>query len=394
MKPFLSLFLAPALALCGTYSGTVVSLDGTPVVGAVIKAGTDSVTTPAGGSFALARAAGIASRPGKTIASTSLSASPVTSHLAVENGHPRLSFAGGDIRGRARASVSPADARQAAGRMQAPRPAAARSQEDTLTVYWKGKRITVLPVPADTGNVTFRIDTAWKDDAGIPWNPRIAYGSLLDSRDGQTYRTVTIGAQTWMAENLAYLPKGSTGAILHSLSPDSTLKYGILYDWPTAMAGASSSPRGARGICLDGWHVPSDSDFVRFKGLVADRALMDDPSGDTPGIGVLTELLKSKAGWIPWYGLALGDTDITNGDDRTGFRALPAGGAFPPSSVDTFYLGRFAIFWASTTTDSVGITPDIKVPAPDNIALVSSFHTFSSLATRPDYLYSLRCLKD
>ena len=88
----LPLLLAPALALAGTYSGTVTLLDGTPVVGAVIKAGTDSVTSSTDGSWTLARASGIASRSGKTIS--------VTSHLTLENRRPRLTFGGMDITGR------------------------------------------------------------------------------------------------------------------------------------------------------------------------------------------------------------------------------------------------------------------------------------------------------
>jgi len=94
--PIGALFTAPALALCATFSGTVTLLDGTPVGGAVIKAGTDSVVTSGSGAFSMARSAGIASRSGRTVS--------VTSHLVIENGHPRLSFGGADISGRSRAS--------------------------------------------------------------------------------------------------------------------------------------------------------------------------------------------------------------------------------------------------------------------------------------------------
>jgi len=334
---FLPFLLAPTLALCGTYSGAITLLDGTPVAGAVIKVGTDSVTTTADGSFALARAAGIASRPGKTIASTSLSASPVTSHLAVENGHPRLSFAGGDIRGRARASVSPADARQAAGRMQAPRPAAARSQEDTLTVYWKGKRITVLPVPADTGNVTFKIDTAWKDDAGIPWNPRIAYGSLFDTRDSQTYRTVTIGTQTWMAENLNYAAANSwwfkgvdtsefnEAGSFDSLDENLThgAKYGRYYQWSGAMNLPDSCltkpcSTTATGVCPANWHVPSNDEW----------SIVQPGNGLSTADSIIGQAIKSVKGWGWLASKGVGDAE---GLDLIGFRAVHSGLRLPTS---------------------------------------------------------------
>ncbi|MEN9353998.1 MAG: hypothetical protein RL318_1323 [Fibrobacterota bacterium] len=274
----LSLLLAPTLAFCATFSGTVVSLDGTPVVGATIKAGTDSVTTTANGAWTLARASGIASRSGKTIS--------VTSHLTVENGHPRLTFGGMDIRGRSRASVSLADAMRSSRDDKGPAIAAARSQgsRDTLRVYWKSKRLTVLTVPGDTGSITFRIDTAWKDDFGYARNPRIEYGSLLDARDGKTYRTVKMFGKEWMAENLDFgtlVPvaspnKRNDGTIEKFCEKDSLENCaadGGSYFWNEAMAlpdscnfvTTCSTATIHRGVCPAGWHLSSFKEWTDLR---------------------------------------------------------------------------------------------------------------------------------
>jgi hypothetical protein len=88
--------------------------------------------------------------------------------------------------------------------------------------------------------------------------------TLIDERDGHTYKSVKIGKQIWMAENLAYLPKVSRkteqGGIWvygydgidkdAALMNDNYKKYGCLYDWETA-----------KTICPKGWHLPSKSEF-------------------------------------------------------------------------------------------------------------------------------------
>src|SRR5579883_2064927 len=85
--------------------------------------------------------------------------------------------------------------------------------------------------------------------------------SLVDDRDGHVYKTVCIGSQTWMAENLAYdLP----GSICYDNDPNNCTTYGKLYSWPQIMQGASATnayPSGVRGICPKGWHVPSAAEW-------------------------------------------------------------------------------------------------------------------------------------
>ena len=92
------------------------------------------------------------------------------------------------------------------------------------------------------------------------------YGMLIDERDGQTYKTMKVGGQVWMAENLNYQI-----GVKHCYH-DSCAQYGRFYSWSTAMDSAGvfstnglgcgdglmcSPDYPVRGICPAGWHLPS-----------------------------------------------------------------------------------------------------------------------------------------
>lgn len=323
----LAFLLAPSLLLAGTYSGSVALLDGTPVVGAVVMVGTDSVlTTPSG--FALSGSSSATARlPDPRRRSV---------RWTLEEGRLRASFSGRDLSGRFRTS----EAALASNGSASPREVAGRAAaaSDTLRVYWKGKRLVDLPVSGDT-SVSLRIDTAWSDDAGIPWNPRIPYASLRDSRDGKTYRTVTIGTRTWMAENLNFAdPTGRWFVGIDSSEPgpagrfpyldDSSTagsKYGRYYPWTAAMSLHDSCDTlpclaPARGICPSGWHVPSNEEWDALH-----------PGGHKSATdSIFGTRLKAVRGWgyLRRWTDSLG-MDSPNGQDAGGFRALNAGVARP-----------------------------------------------------------------
>ena len=132
-----------------------------------------------------------------------------------------------------------------------------------------------------------------KDDGPAPkaeesrLNPDVAYDSLIDERDGQVYKTVKIGAQVWMAENLNY-DDGKSKCVNDDAENCKVL--GRLYTWDAAYSG-----------CPNGWHLPDSSEW---------NDLFMDASGV---IGYRTrESLKSRSGWSP--------RDI--GTNTTGFSAM------------------------------------------------------------------------
>ena len=119
------------------------------------------------------------------------------------------------------------------------------------------------------------------------------FGTFTDTRDGQTYKTVTIGTQTWMAENINYKTDSSW---CYDNNADNCKRYGRLYDW-----------KAAATICPKGWKLSSREDWTS---LIATAG----------GWKTAGEKLKSKSGWNDNY-----DESSGNGTDYYGFSALPGG---------------------------------------------------------------------
>jgi len=131
------------------------------------------------------------------------------------------------------------------------------------------------------------------------------YGFVTYSE--QTYKTIVIGEQIWMAENLNYNPSTGNFACYYNLDNNCTT-YGRLYDWSTAMGINASynssywngSDVNHQGICPDGWHIPSNVEWGELVNAV----------GSSAGIK-----LKATNGW----------NSNGNGTDDYGFSALPGG---------------------------------------------------------------------
>ena len=227
------------------------------------------------------------------------------------------------------------------------------------------------------------------------------YGTLVDSRDGQTYKTVKIGSQEWMAENLnyAYLqPTDSldSSSFCYNDSLEYCEKYGRLYTWAAAVDSAglfTSEGKGCgyyaqctftkhiRGVCPDGWHVPDTTEWQTLIAMV---------SGDRMTAG---RLLKSASGWNKY------DDEIDgNGVDAFGFAVLPAGymearGQIVPSSGT---IGSFTKIW--TATDWNDDLSEYGNEVNGGLAYYYFMHSGSDgMGNNLDYktsAYPIRCIKD
>ena len=170
------------------------------------------------------------------------------------------------------------------------------------------------------------------------WKGSKDYGSLTDSRDGKTYKTVVIGSQTWMAENLNYSDsatylglKGRSWCYKNSV--DSCAKYGRYYTWAAAMDSVgtfSSAGKGCgykkicspeypvRGICPEGWHLPANGEWNTL------YSVMDS-----------SPYVMQAEGYEKW----------PNASDAYGFSAIPVGVSHSGYSS---LVGFYAYFWSAT----------------------------------------------
>ena len=199
------------------------------------------------------------------------------------------------------------------------------------------------------------------------FNPKISYGEMVDDRDGQTYRTVKIGDQTWMAENLNYRDLRKvwdydSSSFCYNDSAIYCERYGRFYPWSTAMDSIgtwSTNGKGCggngctptypvRGICPSGWHLPDSTEW---------RILINTAGGDS----IAGEHLKSRSpDWETQVNYD--DKKRYGGKDTYGFSAL-ASGTYWDIRVGVACIPRLSTeIWTSTSyysTDAYAIHLDI-----------------------------------
>jgi len=136
-------------------------------------------------------------------------------------------------------------------------------------------------------------------------NEDIEIGSVKDI-DGNVYKTVKIGEQWWMAENLKvkHDPQGNpiTSYVYRNVEENEDI-YGRLYKWNDAMNGSSNAR--SQGIAPDGWHIPSNSEW---------KELINHIGGKSEAGGKLKE-----SGEEHWQSPNSGAEDLFQ------FKALPTG---------------------------------------------------------------------
>lgn len=218
-------------------------------------------------------------------------------------------------------------------------------------------------------------------------NPNINFTSIgtpigkvsncIKDVDGNTYKTVTIGTQTWMAENLK-TSKYSDGTAISNVTDDSewsnltkgawayynndptnNTKYGKLYNWYSI----STITNGNKNICPSGWHIPNDTEWTVLTDFLGGTSI----SGDK---------LK-EVGTTSWNNLNEYSTNTSL------FTGLPGGRRYDLG--DYYNIGNEAYWWSSSEDEadyawSIGLDDD-----PGN--------TYKNDYNKKNGL-SVRCLKD
>ena len=173
-------------------------------------------------------------------------------------------------------------------------------------------------------------------------NPNLTYGTVVD-QEGNSYKTIVIGSQEWMAENLKtstysngdQIPNVidqnewsnlTTGAWVH-YNNDSQYEcpYGKLYNWY-----AAADPRN---ICPSGWHVPSDAEWSTLINYL-------DPNANGGGYDNLAGGKMKSSGYQYWL------APNQNATNESGFTSLPGSYRLSDGIFDP--IGAYSVFWSST----------------------------------------------
>jgi uncharacterized protein (TIGR02145 family) len=183
-------------------------------------------------------------------------------------------------------------------------------------------------------------------------------GTFTDSRDSQTYKTVKIGKQTWMAQNLNYRSEvGSSyyvkfrnqsfemlgGSWCYNDCTSYCDKYGRLYDGSTA-----------REVCPAGWRLPSRRDWKKL-------AAAANGAGTYGDGGMAGKKLKAKSDWDSDEG----EDDLSggNGTDDFGFSALPGGYRDYGGDCSFNHAGFNGYWW--TSNDYYGFGMNLYINGSD-----------------------------
>jgi len=216
------------------------------------------------------------------------------------------------------------------------------------------------------------------DGGGENDSSNVIYGTP-ETYENKTYKTVIIGTQTWIAENLNF-ETTSGNSSCYDDNPANCDKYGRLYDWATAMSldiscnnESCQSQIGTkhRGICPEGWHIPSTNEWRELYNY-ANCEHNGYKSGGPYCLKATNEWPNCTIGNCSW--------------DTYGFTALPGGsygGAF--SSSDFNGIGSRGYWWTSDESmDNYAYLTEISSNQNPEIA----FHRKKKM------LFSVRCVKD
>ncbi len=243
---------------------------------------------------------------------------------------------------------------------------------DLRTAFVSEMRDTSYKLTQLNLNTTYYWKVVAKDEQGNlveseMWSfyveePQLKTGLVTDPRDRHVYKTVTIGDETWMAENLNYyIPDNS---YCYNDSSSYCDVYGKFYNWETAMTA-----------CPEGWSVPT---VQQWDALIESVATY----GYSGQEGVA---LKSETGWKVKEGSSTSAT--VNGTNALGFNVLPSGRMTANGYMD---LGFEAQFWTSTPEYVKGM---------DAVAYYhfrwyyDTVHHASTLS-RSDIYKNVRCIKN
>ncbi len=245
------------------------------------------------------------------------------------------------------------------------------------TYYWKIRAMDDAHSSTESEEFHFTVNP-------VNWAQPVTTGSFTDPRDNKTYRTVKIGQQEWMAENLALLPAVNnsqnsdlsmfkvydyTGTdVAAAKNTENYQAYGVLYNW-----------KAAQEVCPVGWHLPSDAEWNQLLGYLgmtdAELTVNSSTASD-----IITDKLREE-GSAHW---TFTPPSVNN---TSHFSAVPAGLA---NNSGYNNLGISTSWWTSTWDNTEGIVTR-NMNCLENNACKIVRHM---VIVYPWNFFSVRCVKN
>lgn len=238
---------------------------------------------------------------------------------------------------------------------------------ETMAIY-QGSILIDQFLTSDIDSITYSVYGYLPQDV---FNPTISYDSIVDV-DLNTYRTVTIGNQTWFAENLRVTKYSNGDPLFHTenLSTWDVIQSGAWIDFQND--SSMVNPRGKlynwyaiadpRNVCPTGWRVPKDSDFEELFNYVG-------------GVNVASMVLKTSN--QNYWNVTL------QGSNSTGFSAVATGDV-----LGNFFtvLDGYTHFWSASVWPQYGVNAIYYRLQDDNSAIWQSNHNL-------EVGHSIRCIQ-
>ena len=176
---------------------------------------------------------------------------------------------------------------------------------------------------------------------------------FTDPRDNRVYKTVKVGEQVWMAENMKFYDADKKGGFYgkswcYGGLEENCETYGRLYHWNAAVKA-----------CPEGWHLPSKDEFTTL-------------FEDVGGVNVAGRMLKAKEFW----------PESDKNDDSYGMRIVPGGYYYMKNF---FYGGENAYLWTST---------EVRANNMNSAGFVAGRASGSIDETYVEFGLSVRCVQD
>jgi len=287
---------------------------------------------------------------------------------------------------------------------------------DSYTNDGTGTGAFTSSLPGLTANTTYYVRAYAINSVGTAYGAEVIFTTsstgtgqpcpgtpTLSDYDGNTYNTVLIGTQCWMAENLkathyasgTSMPNVTSGSAWAALADNNTDDaycycdnlssnanvYGALYTWAAAMGdnavSSNTNPSGVQGACPTGWHLPSDNEWKQLEMQLGMSQSEADQSGFR-GTDQGSQLAGDSSLWNS------GSLETNAQFGISGFTASPGSNRYPNNSASFYSLGIIGYWWSSTESN--------------NSACFREVYYNNSEVRRDNYNksygFSVRCLKD